>query len=498
IEYGKQVAVLVPTTVLAEQHYQTFSDRMADYPFRVEGLSRFRTKKEQTKIVEATKRGEVDVLIGTHRLLSKDVKFADLGLVIIDEEQRFGVTAKEKLKKLRATVDVLTLSATPIPRTLHMSMLGIRDISSLSTPPLDRRAIVTQVRNWNDEMVRAAIHRELNRDGQVYFVHNRVHDINAIANRVRSLVPDARVVVGHGQMSGNELEAVMLTFMKKEADILVATTIIESGIDISTANTMFINEADRYGLADLHQLRGRVGRSKHRAYCYLLLSDKRTVTDQAAKRLKAIEHYSDLGAGFHIAMRDLEIRGAGNILGPEQSGNIEAVGYEMYCQLLEQATRRLKNEDAEPLRPVNLDLHISGSVPRSYIKADRQRMDVYRRLTVCTSLADLETLRDDLRDAFGPIPDDVQRLLDLAEIRVLARGYGIRSIILEPPDVIFAIDDLQRVQPIFSAGPGSPRMPDAKTVHWRLAPRLLEPARLIELLKGQLSGKREETPAIVT
>ncbi|MEW6251420.1 MAG: transcription-repair coupling factor [Planctomycetota bacterium] len=486
VEYGKQVAVLVPTTVLAEQHHQTFTERLADYPFSVEVLSRFRSKSEQGRIVEQARKGQLDILIGTHRLLSSDVRFADLGLIIIDEEQRFGVEAKERLKHMRATVDVLTLTATPIPRTLHMSMLGIRDISSLATAPVDRRAIVTQVRMWDDQLIREAILRELQRDGQVYFVHNFVRDIHPVANRLRTLVPEARFVVGHGQMAGHELEDVMLKFLRRAADVLVSTNIIESGLDIPTANTIFIDRAERFGLADLHQLRGRVGRSKNRAYAYLLLSPKHPLTDTAARRLKAIEHYSELGAGFQIAMRDLEIRGAGNILGAEQSGHIEAVGYEMYCQLLEQGVRRIRNEPAVEYRPVNLDLGISATIPRSYIRSDRQRMEVYKRLTACRTLAELEVLREDIRDAFGPLPPDVELLLELAEIRVLAAPWGVRSIVLDEPDVIFAIDDIQHVQPLLTAGPGSPRVPDAQTIHWRLPKRLLQPRMLVDVLRNQL------------
>ena len=487
VEYGKQVAVLVPTTVLAEQHYHTFRERMSDYPFEVEVISRFRSPAEQRKLVQRAREGRIDILIGTHRLLSSDVRFADLGLVVIDEEQRFGVEAKESLKHLRASVDVLTLSATPIPRTLHMSLLGIRDISSLATPPLDRRAIVTQVRMWNDEIVRNAIIRELNRDGQIYFVHNFVRDIRSVADRVQQIVPEARIVVGHGQMKGHELEEVMLKFMQREADVLVSTNIIESGLDIPSANTIFINRAERFGLADLHQLRGRVGRSKHRAYCYLLLSPKHPVKDTAAKRLKAIEHYSDLGAGFQIAMRDLEIRGAGNILGPEQSGHIEAVGYEMYCQLLEQAVRRQRNEPSATPKMVNLDVGITASIPKAYIASQRQRMEVYKRLAAAHALADIGVLRHDLRDAFGDPPEAVNTLLQLAEIRVLAQPWGIRSIVLQPPDVIFAVDEYERVEPLFAEGPGSPRLPDTRTVHWRLPARLLQPPLLLTTLHEQLS-----------
>ena len=495
VEYGKQVAVLVPTTVLAEQHYRTFRERLADYPFTIEVLSRFRSKAEQAKIVRRARKGGVDILIGTHRLLSKDVGFADLGLVVIDEEQRFGVEAKERLKTLRSTVDVITLTATPIPRTLHMAVLGIRDISSLSTPPLDRRSIVTQVRMWDPKLIRDAILRELNRDGQVYFVHNFVRDIEAIANTLRGLVPEARIVVGHGQMKGHELEEVMLEFLNRDADVLVSTNIVESGLDIPTANTIFINRAERFGLADLHQLRGRVGPAKHRAYAYMLLSPKHPVRETAARRLKAIEQYSELGAGFQIAMRDLEIRGAGNILGAEQSGHIEAVGYEMYCQLLEQAVRRMKNEPAVSFRPVGLELGISATISRTFIRSDRQRMEIYKRLTNCRTVAEIRVLRDDIRDAFGPPPEEVGTLLVMAEIRVLAQPWGIRSLILDPPDVIFAIDDLDTVQPLFSTGPGSPRIPDAHTVHWRLPKRLLMPVRrLLDVLREQLSGAGEARP----
>jgi transcription-repair coupling factor (superfamily II helicase) len=497
-EYGKQVAVLVPTTVLAEQHHQTFIERLADYPFKVDVLSRFRNKREQAEIVERARKGQVDVLIGTHRLLSGDIAFRDLGLIVIDEEQRFGVEAKERLKRLRATVEVLTLSATPIPRTLHMALLGLRDISSLQTPPLDRRAIVTQVRMWDDALVREALLRELHRDGQVYFVHNFVRDIENVANRVRSLVPEARVVVGHGQMSGPELEEVMLKFLRREADVLVSTNIIESGLDIATANTMIIHRPERFGLADLHQLRGRVGRAKNRAYCYMLLSPKHPVTENAARRLKAIEHYSELGAGFQIALRDLEIRGAGNLLGAEQSGHIEAVGYEMYCQLLEQSVRRLRQEPEHIRRTVNLDVGGQTSIPRAYVRSERQRMDVYKRLAQCATPQDIRTLHDDLRDTFGPVPPEVQGLLDLAEIRVLAAEWGVRAIVLKPPDVIFSVDDMQKADPLFRDGPGSPRMPDAHTIHWRLPARYLEPATLVTVLRKHLLPRPPEAPRVPT
>ncbi len=437
-EFGKQVAVLVPTTVLAEQHERTFRGRFAGYPFRVESLSRFKSEKEQNQTLRDLAKGHVDLIIGTHRILSQDVHFADLGLVVIDEEQRFGVEHKEQLLRLRLTVDVLTLSATPIPRTLHMAMLGIRDISSLTTAPSDRRAIVTEVIPFNERRVAQAIARELSRDGQVYYVHNRIHDILSVADEVQKLAPDARIVVGHGQMQPHELEEVMLKFMRREADVLVSTTIIESGIDIPTANTMFVDQADRFGLADLHQLRGRVGRSRHRAYCYLLLPADRTVTEVAQKRLKAIEQFSMLGAGFKIAMRDLEIRGAGNILGAEQSGHIAAVGYEMYCRLLERAVHDLKH-DKTPEAPSStaVEIGITGTIPRAYIPSDARRLDAYRRIATAASTAALAQVRTDLEAAYGAPPRPVQRLIDLAELRVHAAALDIRTISVREKDVVF-------------------------------------------------------------
>ena len=483
IEFGRQVVVLVPTTVLAEQHYVTFRERMAEYPFLIGCLSRFRSPSEQRRIVEQLKKGQIDIVIGTHRLLSKDVSVANLGLVIIDEEQRFGVEHKERLKALRETVDVLTMTATPIPRTLHMSLMGIRDISSLQTPPVDRRAIATQVRTFSGELIRDAILRELNRDGQVYFVHNYVRSIAAMADTVRQFVPEARIVYAHGQMKDDELEGVMHRFVSRKADVLVSTTIIESGIDIPTVNTIFINRAERFGLADLHQLRGRVGRSSHRAYCYLLLAPDRPPTIKAAKRLKTVEEFSELGAGFRIAMRDLEIRGAGNLLGSEQSGHIAAVGYEMYCRLLEQTVRRLKDEPDPTPPPVQVDLDVVAHIPRHYVPADRARIELYRRIVACLTESDLAQLERDLVDAFGPLPKEVQRLVELAETRVHARRFGIRAISLRPPDVIFLIDDLPRAEPLFADAPGSVRMPDPKTIHLRLPPNYLEPSTLLPVLR---------------
>ncbi|MBI4580357.1 MAG: transcription-repair coupling factor, partial [Planctomycetes bacterium] len=380
--------------------------------------------------------------------------------------------------------------ATPIPRTLHMSLLGIRDISSLATPPLDRRAIVTRVTRWDDELIREAIVREMARDGQVFFVHNLVHDIQSFADTVQRLVPEARIIIGHGQMREHQLEKVMVKFVRQEADVLVCTTIIESGLDIPNCNTILIDRADRFGLSELHQLRGRVGRYKHRAYCYLLLSRDQPVTPTAAKRLKAIEEYSDLGAGFRIAMRDLEIRGAGNILGPEQSGHIAAVGYELYCQLLDHAVRRLKNEPIDEFRAVHLELDVNAHIPRGYIESERQRMEIYRRLVRCRTSDELEQLAADLKDAFGPYPAPVQMLLDLAEIRVLAQPWRIRTVNVKPPDVIFTVDELARVEPLFARGPGSARMADAHTIHLRLTEPYFAPDTLLAVLRRLLQPVR--------
>ncbi|MGD1278781.1 MAG: transcription-repair coupling factor [Tepidisphaeraceae bacterium] len=491
VEFGKQVAVLVPTTVLAEQHDRSFRERMAEYPFLIESISRFKSGKQQKQIIGAAAAGQIDILIGTHRLLSKDVRFADLGLVIIDEEQRFGVTHKERLKRMRRTVDVLTMSATPIPRTLHMSMLGLRDISSLTTAPQDRRSIVTEVTAYDKQRIRQAIVRELNRDGQVFFVHNRVHNIEAVADEIQKLVPEARILVGHGQMGEGELEDVMLKFIRYEADVLVCTTIIESGLDIPNANTIFINQADRFGLSELHQLRGRVGRYKNRAYCYLLLPSDRPVTPTAAKRLKAIEEYSHLGAGFKIAMRDLEIRGAGNILGPEQSGHIATVGYEMYCQLLEEATRQLKQEP-KPARPeAHVDIGVSAFIPKQWIAADRQRMDVYRRLTRCTSLEMLAGLQQDLQDAFGEPPRQAVLFVAMTELRLLAGLFGIESIIKKDPDVVLTVRDALRAQAGLVGAPGTLRVIDERTVYLRMPRSFMEPDTVLLALRNLLKAAYE-------
>jgi transcription-repair coupling factor (superfamily II helicase) len=476
VDNGRQVAVLVPTTVLAEQHFRTFSERLAEYPFVVESISRFRTGSEQKAILERLRHGGIDVVVGTHRIVSSDVQFADLGLVIIDEEQRFGVEHKERLKRLRQSVDVLTMTATPIPRTLHLSLLGIRDISNLETPPPDRLAIETRISRFDPELIRHAILRELNRDGQVYFVHNRVYNIHDMMERLKGYVPEARFVVAHGQMPEHELERAMVQFVRREADVLVATTIIESGLDIPNANTIFINQADNYGLADLHQLRGRVGRYKHRAYAYLLLDSERSVTPTAARRLKAIEEFTELGAGFKIALRDLEIRGAGNILGTQQSGHIAAVGYEMYCQLLENAVRQMRNQPLRTPLEATVDLPWPAFLPRDYVQGQRQRVEVYRRLARIRRLERLEDFRQELRDRFGPIPEPTEWMLRLARLRLMAARWQVATVHLEgpaegsvgPTDVVLGYRSTRKIKQLADRSGGRLRIVDESSAYFRL------------------------------
>jgi transcription-repair coupling factor (superfamily II helicase) len=494
IDNGRQVAVLVPTTVLAEQHFRTFGERLAEYPFVVEGISRFRSSGEQKRIIERLSAGGIDIIIGTHRLVSQDVQFKDLGLVIIDEEQRFGVEHKERLKRLRQTVDVLTMTATPIPRTLHLALLGIRDISNLETPPADRLAIETRIARFDPQLIRHAILRELNRDGQIYFVHNRVYNIREMASKLQSIVPEARIAIGHGQMHEHELEESMTRFVRRDVDILVSTTIIESGLDIPNANTIFINQADNYGLADLHQLRGRVGRYKHRAYAYLLLDSERGITPVASRRLKAIEEFTELGAGFKIAMRDLEIRGAGNILGTQQSGHIAAVGYELYCQLLENAVRGLKNQPLRTPLEVAIDLPWEAFLPRDYVPGQRLRIEVYRRLARLRRVEKIEDFSQELRDRFGPIPGPAEWLLRLAELRLLAARWQVAAIHLEevldkstgPLDLILAYRNPRKIRQVAERSGGRLRVVDGQSAYYRLAPAETSPGPLYTCLKHLL------------
>ena len=489
VEGGKQVAIFVPTTVLCVQHGRTFAERFADFPITIEVLNRFRTTKEAKDVVSRAKMGRVDVLIGTHRLLSGDVGFKDLGLLIIDEEQRFGVEHKERLKKMRVNVDVLTMTATPIPRTLHMSMLGLRDISSLATPPLDRRSIVTMVTQYRPELIKKAIGRELNRQGQVFFLHNRVRSIERKAWELQKLVPDAKFAIAHGQMSKSELEKAMVEFVVGRTDVLVCTTIIESGLDIPNANTIIINDADRFGLAELHQLRGRVGRYKHKAYAYLLLPATRSITPIASKRLKAIEEYSHLGAGFRIALRDLEIRGAGNILGAAQSGHIQTVGYQMYCELLAEAVRKLKNEPSESIPTAVVDLGFATYIPKNYIPIGRHRMDAYRKVAVARSDDDLDQIKSELTDVYGPMPEEVGLLLELAEMRMRASRHGIKSIVASEPNLVFSFDKEpdREIQALFSKTTGKLIIPEPNIAYLRLEKNYFEPRTLITVLRKMFS-----------
>jgi len=425
---NKQVAVLAPTTVLAFQHFETFKRRFAAFPITVEMISRFRTPRQQKEIVEKVEQGKVDILIGTHRLLSKDIKFADLALVVVDEEQRFGVRHKERLKQLKKEVDVLTMSATPIPRTLHMSLVGLRDMSVIETPPKDRIAIETVVAVWDEKLVKSAIERELERKGQAYLVHNRVDSIYEIAARVQELAPRARVIVGHGQMSEGELERVMLAFMRHEADVLVATTIIENGLDIPLCNTIIVNRADRHGLSELYQLRGRVGRSNRRAYAYLLIPPDTELTPLARRRLAALKEFSDLGAGFKIAALDLELRGAGNLLGGEQSGHIEAVGFELYTSMLERTVRELKGEAAPEEAETQLNLGLNIRIPAEYILQENQRLRMYKRVAGVETNSQLEEVRGELEDRYGEPPPAVRNLLEYATLKLLAQSVGVAGI----------------------------------------------------------------------
>jgi len=444
---NKQVAVLAPTTVLAFQHYETFKQRFGPFPVTIEMISRFRNPKQQKEILQKAEAGKIDVLIGTHRLLSKDLKFADLGLLIVDEEQRFGVRHKERIKQMRKQVDVLTMSATPIPRTLHMSLVGLRDMSVIETPPKDRMAIQTVVASWDDELIQSALEQELERGGQVYFVHNRVESIWEIAAKLQELIPKARITVGHGQMGEAELEKVMLKFMHHEADILVATTIIENGLDIPLCNTILINRADRLGLSELYQLRGRVGRSNRRAYAYLMIPREIELTPIARRRLAALKEFSDLGAGFKIAALDLELRGAGNLLGGEQSGHIEAVGFELYTQMLDRAVREMKGEAAPDEAETQLNLGLNIRIPGNYIPEENQRLRMYKRVAGVESESQLSDVAAELEDRYGPPPGAVRNLLDYASLKLLCMRVGVNAIERKRDAVTFKFRQNAAVDP---------------------------------------------------
>ena len=429
VQDSKQVAVLTPTTVLSFQHFESFKKRFANFPVKVEMLSRFRTAKEKTQILEDAEAGKIDILIGTHAVLGKSLKFQDLGLLVVDEEQRFGVRHKERLKQMRSAIDVLAMSATPIPRTLHMSLVGLRDMSVIETPPKDRMAIQTIVAKFDEKLVRTAVEMELERGGQIYFVHNRVETIYELAAKIRELVPSARVVVGHGQLPETELERVMLAFMNHEYDVLVATSIIENGLDIPLANTIIINRADRHGLSELYQLRGRVGRSNRRAYAYLLIPPDTELTEIARRRLAALKEFSDLGAGFKIAALDLELRGAGNMLGGEQSGHIEAIGFEMYTTMLEEAVNKMKGEGDKPAHATTvLNLGISVRIDSGYIEEENQRLRMYKRIAGAADQATIDDVRSELHDRYGAPPESVLNLLAAGELRLKCEQLGIAQL----------------------------------------------------------------------
>ena len=468
VDSGYQVAVLVPTTVLAEQHYKTFRQRMADFPFDIVRLSRFCSAAEQKQIVKRVNGGQVDIVIGTSRLISKDVDWFNLGLVIVDEEQRFGVAVKERLKQQRPNVDLMTLSATPIPRTLHMSLLGVRDISNLETAPQERLAVETKVIRFDEPLIRNAILRELNRGGQIFFVHNRVGDMGPLSQRLQKLVPEARIVVGHGQMPERALEKVMVDFIEHRFDILLATTIIESGLDIPNANTIFIDRADHYGLSELHQLRGRVGRYKNQAYCYMLIDKHKHLNPDAARRMHAIEEYSQIGAGFGIAMRDLEIRGAGNLLGTQQSGHIAAVGYELYCQLLENAVRHLRHQPPKLSIDVEVNLPVEAFLSSDYVPEIRHKIDLYRRLSRLDDMQKIADLKQEMNDRFGRLPTAAKRLFEIAELRIDATLWSVRYIGVEGNHLIFTYGDQRRVEQLSKRHNGKLKLLGQQRAYWAI------------------------------
>jgi transcription-repair coupling factor (superfamily II helicase) len=475
---GKQAAFLAPTTVLAFQHLKTLRDRFAGFPVNIDMVSRFRTKQEIHDILAGVTSGKVDIIIGTHRLLSKDVVFKDLGLLIVDEEQRFGVAHKERIKQLRKKVDVLTMTATPIPRTLNMSLVGIRDMSIIETPPKDRLSIQTNVVTFDAPVIERAVRNEIARGGQIYFVHNRVESIFSIGSLLQRLVPEARVAIGHGQMGEEELERAMLGFVEHRFDVLLATTIVENGLDIPNANTIIINRADRYGLSQLYQLRGRVGRSDRPAYAYLLIPPQEALSPVARKRLAAIKEFSDLGSGFRVAALDLEIRGAGNLLGGEQSGHIDTVGFEMYMKLLEEAVRELKGEDIEDDLRATVNLRVDLKIEDAYIPDMNQRLTVYRRIAAARSEKELEAVLEDMRDRYGPTPDSVLNLAEYGRIRVLADRLGVESIEREGRLVVIKFRPLAKVDPTRVI----------KVVHEHAGATLVPPGSLKLALDAQAGG----------
>ena len=437
----KQVAYLVPTTILAQQQYDSFKERMEKFPIRVALLNRFKTKKEQTEIAKKIKQGEIDVVIGTHRLLSKDIEFKNLGLLIIDEEHRFGVKDKEKIKELKTNVDVLTMTATPIPRTLHMSILGIRDMSVIYEPPQNRKPVQTYVLEYDDEIVKEAITKELEHEGQVFYLYNNVEGIERKANKLQELVPEAKIGIAHGKMTGRELEEIMQDFINKKINVLVCTTILESGIDIPNANSIVVENADRLGLAQLYQIRGRVGRSDKQGYAYIMYKKDKLLSEIADKRLKAIKEFTEFGSGFKIAMRDLEIRGAGSILGEMQHGHMEQVGYDMYCKLLDQVVSEMKGIEVQEEIDVQLELNVSSYIPDEYIEDSNQKIEIYQAIALCKNEEELKDITDSIIDRYGNMPKEIEKLIDIARIRNMCRDKNIIKIAQKTNKVIFYFDE---------------------------------------------------------
>jgi transcription-repair coupling factor (superfamily II helicase) len=464
---GKQVAVLAPTTVLVEQHLLTFSERLRDFPVKVRALSRFRGPREQKEITAALANGSIDVVVGTHRLLSRDVRWKDLGLLVVDEEQRFGVAHKERIKELRSQVDVLTLTATPIPRTLQMAMAGLREISIIATPPVDRLAIRTFVCTWDDDLLREAITRELDRGGQIFFVHNRIEDLDEWTQRIRALAPGARVGMGHGQMSEAALERVMLDFVDGDTDVLCCTTIVESGLDIPRANTMIINQADRFGLAQLYQLRGRIGRSSERAYCYLVAPDETKLTPQAQQRLAVLERFTELGAGFQVATHDLEIRGAGELLGGKQSGLVAAVGFDTYARILEEAVAELQGRPIKHEHDPEIAVDLAAFLPDDYVVDTGQRLDLYRRLAQARDEEEVRRILEEIADRYGPLPEEASWLGEVMVHKAMLRHLGLRGYELQATRLVLTVGNDSRLQP----GKLLPLI-NAPGGRWRLLPDL--------------------------
>jgi transcription-repair coupling factor (superfamily II helicase) len=501
------VAVLVPTTLLAQQHFNTFTERMSQFPVQIKQLSRFQTPKETTLTLEGAGNGTVDIVIGTHRLLSKSTRFKNLGLIIVDEEQRFGVEHKEQLKALRASVDVLTMSATPIPRTLEMAITGIREMSTIATPPEERHPVLTYVGAYDEKQVAAAIHRELLRDGQVFYLHNRVESIDRAARKLRELVPEARIAIAHGQMSEEQLEKVMVGFWEKEFDVLVCTTIVESGIDIPNANTLILERADLLGLAQLHQIRGRVGRGRERAYAYFLYPREKPLTEHAHERLATIAQHTELGAGMYVAMKDLEIRGAGNLLGGEQSGHIEGVGFDLYVRMVGEAVAQFKGERQEEEPEVKIDLPIDAHLPTEYISVERLRLEMYRKLAEARDEARLDEVVGEMKDRYGEPPAPVVNLIAVARFRQLARTYGLTDVSMQGKHIRFsplALPDskqlrLKRYHPDSVYKPGADQVSVPRPSTRRIGGELLRDQALLQwcaqLLKDVLGEPVKPVPA---